>query len=54
MLSDHAQELGCRAELEGVKDLLTRGTGAHRQLEMFRRNGDLDGLVAEIIERTRP
>jgi carboxylate-amine ligase len=54
MLSDHAEELGCRAELEGVEDLLSRGTGAHRQLEMYERNGDLDGLVSEIIQRTRP
>lgn len=54
MLAEHAEELGCRAELAGVEDLLSAGTGAHRQLEMYERNGDLHGLVAEIIDRTRP
>jgi glutamate---cysteine ligase / carboxylate-amine ligase len=52
-LSEHAEELGCRAELEGIGDLLERGTGAHRQLRMFERSGDLRRLVAEIVEHSR-
>jgi glutamate---cysteine ligase / carboxylate-amine ligase len=54
LLSDHADALGCRAELEGVEDLLANGTGAHRQLEMHERNGGLEGIVADIVEKTRP
>jgi carboxylate-amine ligase len=54
LLSEHADALGCRAELEGVEDLLANGTGAHRQLEMYERTGDLKGLVAEIVETSRP
>ncbi|MEO8091651.1 MAG: YbdK family carboxylate-amine ligase [bacterium] len=52
-LAEHADELGCRAELDGVRDLLERGTGARRQLEMRDRNGDMRGLVREIVERSR-
>ena len=45
----HADELGCRAELDGVEDLIVNGTGAHRQLAIVRAHGDdLRGLAAEI------
>jgi carboxylate-amine ligase len=54
MLAEHADELGCRAELEGIEDLLANGTGAHRQLAIHERTGDLRGLVAEIVEASRP
>jgi carboxylate-amine ligase len=54
LLAEHAEELGCRTELEGIEDLLVNGTGAHRQLAIHRRTGDLRGLVAEIVESTRP
>jgi len=53
-LAPHAEELGCRAELDGVEDLLANGTGAHRQLAAFERDGDLRALVAEIVEKSRP
>jgi len=53
-LADHASELGCSAELEGILDLLDAGTGAHRQLRMFERTGDLRGLVGEIASHSRP
>ena len=54
MLGEHADELGCRAELDGVEDLLANGTGAHRQLAIHERTGDLRRLVAEIVETSRP
>jgi gamma-glutamyl:cysteine ligase YbdK (ATP-grasp superfamily) len=54
LLSPNADELGCRAELESAADLLERGTGVHRQLEVFERTGDLVGLVAEMADRTQP
>ena len=53
LVADHADELGCRAEVEGIKDLLEIGTGAHRQLEVYERSGDMNALVAEIAEKTR-
>ena len=54
LLSDHADELGCRHELEGIEDLLQEGTGAHRQLAMYERDQDMAALVAEITEKSRP
>jgi carboxylate-amine ligase len=53
-LGAHADELGCRAELDRIEELLTDGTGAHRQLARFERDGDLRALTAEIVERSRP
>lgn len=52
-LADHADELGCRAELDGAHDLLEHGTGARRQLEMRDGNRDMRGLVREIVEKSR-
>jgi carboxylate-amine ligase len=54
LVADDAEELGCRAELEGAVDLIDAGTGAHRQLEVFDRNGDLRELVTEIADKTHP
>jgi carboxylate-amine ligase len=50
---EDAQELGCEAELEGIEDLLRNGTGARRQLEMWRNDHDLAPLVREIVKKTR-
>ena len=52
LLAEHAEELGCRAELDGVEDLLANGTGAHRQLAFQGRDGDLRGLVAEVVAKS--
>ena len=54
LLAEDADALGCREELESVEDLLTNGTGAHRQLAHYGDDGDLRALVAEIAEHTRP
>lgn len=54
VLGEHAEQLGCRAELEGVEDLLANGTGAHRQLAIHERRGDLRELVGEIVALGRP
>jgi carboxylate-amine ligase len=54
-LAPDAEELGCAAELAAVEDLLTKGTGAHRQLEIAARNGDdLRELTREIAETSKP
>ena len=54
LLGDHADELGCRAELDGIEELLEGGTGAHRQLAMYEQSHDLQALVGEIAEKSRP
>jgi carboxylate-amine ligase len=53
-LRDHADELGCAAELAGVSDLLDVGNGAHRQLIVYRANHDLRDLLAEIVAVSAP
>ena len=53
-LAQHADELGCRAELDAIEDVLTNGTGAHRQLAIYERTGDLVGLAAEIAAASKP
>lgn len=52
-LAEHAEELGCRAELEGINDLLVSGTGAHRQLAIAGGQEDVRDLVAEIVRKSR-
>jgi carboxylate-amine ligase len=51
-LREHAQELGCEAELDGVRALIEDGTGAHRQLELLQRSGDPKDLVRALCEAT--
>lgn len=52
-LGDHAAELGCAAELEGVRDLVEGGTGSRRQLGIWEREGDLFQLMRRIAEASR-
>lgn len=52
-LAEHADELGCRSELEGVRNLLEHGTGARRQLDLHGRTGDMRALVGDIAEHSR-
>lgn len=49
---DHAQDLGCGNELDGVVDLLERGNGAQRQLIVYEANQDMRELLAEIVTAT--
>ncbi len=53
-LHDHAEDLGCAAELAGVNDLLDVGNGAHRQLIVYRANRDLRETLAEIVAASAP
>ncbi len=48
----HAEDLGSADELEGIDDLLDRGTGADRQLLVWEANHDLREVMTEIVERT--
>jgi carboxylate-amine ligase len=48
----HARELGCERELEGVGEILVRGSSADRQLRVFNASGDIVDVVAEIVRLT--
>jgi len=49
-----AQELFCEAELEGVLEIVERGTGAGLQRAAFGKSGSLEGLVDRLVEATVP
>jgi carboxylate-amine ligase len=49
-LTPHARELGSERELEGVIDLVERGTGADRQLAQWRANRDMVALVRSLVD----
>ena len=51
-LRPHARELGAERELEGITDLIERGTGADRQLAEWRANRDAVALVRSIVAAT--
>jgi carboxylate-amine ligase len=53
-LREHSQDLGSAAELEGIVDLIDRGTGAARQRIVFEANHDFVELMREIVGATRP
>jgi glutamate---cysteine ligase / carboxylate-amine ligase len=53
-LREHAQDLGSEAELEGVTDILERGSGAHRQRVVYEANRDYAEVMREIVEATAP
>jgi glutamate---cysteine ligase / carboxylate-amine ligase len=52
-LRDHARDLGSEAELEGVTDLIERGSGAHRQRVVYEANRDYHEVMREIVDATR-
>ena len=52
-IDDVVDELGCRAELEYIHTMLERGSGADRQLQVFRETGSLRAVVDYMVEETR-
>jgi glutamate---cysteine ligase / carboxylate-amine ligase len=48
----HARELGCERELEGVREILARGTSADGQLRIFNANRDIVEVVEAIADAT--
>ncbi len=52
-LREHAQDLGGADALEGILDLLERGTGAHRQRVVYEANHDWKELLSEIVDASR-
>jgi carboxylate-amine ligase len=51
-LAGHAEDLGSRAELDGVLDLLDHGNGAQRQRVVFEANRDFAEVMREIVAAT--
>jgi carboxylate-amine ligase len=51
-LEPHARELGCERELEGVREILARGTSADGQLRIFNANRDIVEVVEAIADAT--
>lgn len=52
LVDDVVDELGSRNEINYIHTILERGTGADRQLRVFRETGDLRKVVDYIIEET--
>jgi carboxylate-amine ligase len=51
-LEPHARELGSERELEGVREILSRGNGSDRQLRVWNANRDIVEVVREIAQAT--
>src|SRR5579862_1333720 len=53
-VDDVVDELGCRREIEFIREILDEGTGADRQLRVYEASGhDLKAVVAYMVEQTR-
>src|SRR5215203_3148657 len=51
-LGPTAQDLGCEAELDGVLEILKRGTGADLQRAVYARRGSLEDVVDYLLKTT--
>jgi carboxylate-amine ligase len=51
-IEPHARELGSEAELEAIREILSRGSGADRQLRIFNANRDVVEVVRDIADVT--
>ncbi|MGB9234065.1 MAG: carboxylate-amine ligase [Terriglobales bacterium] len=51
-VDDVVDELGSREEVEYIREIMKNGTGADRQLQVWRETGDLKSVVDYIIEET--
>ena len=51
-IEPHARELGCEREVEGVRDILSRGPSADGQLRIFNANRDIVEVVHAIADAT--
>jgi carboxylate-amine ligase len=51
-VDDVLDELGSRQEVEYVREIMKMGTGADRQLQVYRETGDMKAVMDYIIEET--
>src|SRR5271168_2470586 len=52
-VDDVLDELGSRAALEPIRGIFRNGTGAERQLRVYKETGDLQAVVRHIVAETR-
>ena len=52
-LHDHAVELGCDRELEGIGEICRSGTGSRHQVEIWEKEHDLVELMRRIVAAAR-
>jgi carboxylate-amine ligase len=52
-VDDVVDELGSRKALQYVRTIVEEGTSADKQLEVFRRTGDLTAVVRWLVDETR-
>ncbi len=52
-VDDVVDDLGSRSEVEYVNTILSGGTSADRQLEVYRRTGDLKAVVDHLVAETQ-
>jgi carboxylate-amine ligase len=45
--------LGCRTAIEHIREMIREGSGADRQLRVWRETGDLKKVVDYMAEETR-
>ena len=51
-VDDVVDDLGSRKAVEHINNVLKMGTGADRQLEVFRNTGDMNAVVDYLISAT--
>ncbi|MFM7900691.1 MAG: carboxylate-amine ligase, partial [Bacteroidota bacterium] len=51
-VDDVVDELGSRHEIAYIREIIRNGTGADRQLEVYKQTGDFKKVVDHIIEET--
>ena len=51
-MDDVLDELDSREEVEYIREIMKMGTGADRQLQVYRKTGDMKAVVDYIIEET--
>src|SRR5271165_161205 len=51
-VDDVLDELDCREEVEYIREIMKMGTGADRQLDVYRKTGDMKAVMDYIIEET--
>src|SRR5262249_10307136 len=52
-IDDVVDDLGSRREVEYVRTILSGGTSAERQLQVYRDTGDLKAVVRSLVDETR-
>lgn len=52
-VDDVVDDLGSRAQVEGLRTILRDGTSAERQLRVFKETGDLKVVVRHLVNETR-